>query len=45
MRKIKYYVHYGRNTCKVACYTLADVNAAIAHLLKYDTPITGVTKA
>lgn len=45
IRTVKYKVWYGNNNSYQPCYNLADVNHFIAHCLRGDTPITGVTKA
>lgn len=44
-KKIRYYVSYGRNTSREACYTLSDVFAFVAHCLRNNTPITGIERA
>jgi hypothetical protein len=44
-RLVRYYVYYGNCTSREACYTLADVHAAVAHFLRSGVPINSITKA
>lgn len=44
-RRVKYHVWYGDCTSKQLCYNLGDVNAFVAHCLRENIKITGITKA